>query len=69
MHPRAPKLLEDIHNAADFVKTSTHGVALEQFQQHRLLRQAVERSRQRGAWLAGADCSGIALAQTWGHKL
>ena len=44
MHPRAPKLLEDIRNAADFVKTSTHGVALEQFKQDRLLRQAVERN-------------------------
>ena len=44
MHPRAPKLLEDIRNAADFVKTSTHGVALTQFKQDRLLRQAVERN-------------------------
>ena len=44
MHPRAPKLLEDIRSAADFVKTATHGVALEQFKQDRLLRQAVERN-------------------------
>lgn len=44
MHPRAPKLLEDIRNAADFVKTATQGVALEQFKQDRLLRQAVERN-------------------------
>ncbi len=44
MHPRAPKLLEDIRNAADFVKTVTHGVAAEQFKQDRLLRQAVERN-------------------------
>ena len=44
MHPRAPKLLEDIRNAADFVKTATLGVALEQFKQDRLLRQAVERN-------------------------
>ena len=29
MHPRAPKLLEDIRSAADFVKAATHGVALE----------------------------------------
>ncbi len=44
MHPRAPKLLEDIRNAADFVKTSTQGVGLEQFRQDRLLRQAIERN-------------------------
>lgn len=44
MHPRAPKLLEDIRSAADFVKTATHGVVLEQFKQDRLLRQAVERN-------------------------
>ena len=44
MHPRAPKLLEDIRSAADFVKAATQGLAQEQFQQDRLLRQAVERS-------------------------
>ena len=44
MHPRAPKLLEDIRNAADFVKTATEGVALHQFTQNRMLRQAVERN-------------------------
>ena len=44
MHLRAPKLLEDIRSAADFVKTVTHGVAPEQFNQDRLLRQAVERN-------------------------
>ncbi len=44
MHPRAPKLLEDIRSAADFVKTATAGVALPRFKQDRLLRQAVERN-------------------------
>ena len=44
MHPRAPKLLEDIRSAADFVKTATQGVPLEQFKLDRLLRQAVERN-------------------------
>ena len=44
MHPRAPKLLEDIRNAADFVRTATQGVTLEQFKQDRMLRQAVERN-------------------------
>ena len=44
MHPRVPKLLEDIRNAADFVKTETEGISLDQFRQNRLLRQAVERN-------------------------
>lgn len=44
MHPRAPKLLEDIRNAADFVRTVTRGVDLERFKKDRLLRQAVERN-------------------------
>ena len=44
MHPRAPKLLEDVRNAADFVRTVTRAVDLEQFKQDRLLRQAVERN-------------------------
>ncbi|MBC7705249.1 MAG: DUF86 domain-containing protein [Rhodoferax sp.] len=44
MHPRAPKLLEDIRSAADFVKAVTQRVSLEQFKQDRLLRQAVERN-------------------------
>lgn len=44
MHLRAPKLLEDIRNAADFIRTETDGVVLEQFKQNRLLRQAVERN-------------------------
>lgn len=29
MHPRAPKLLEDIRNAADFVKTVTGGAIMD----------------------------------------
>ena len=44
MHPRAPKLLEDIRNAAEFVKTATQGLTLSQFQQDRIFRQAVERN-------------------------
>jgi uncharacterized protein with HEPN domain len=44
MHARAPKLLEDIRNAAEFVKTTTQGLSLEQFKQDRILRQAVERN-------------------------
>ena len=44
MHPRSPKLLEDIRDAAAFIKASTLGSEAEQFRQNRLLRQAVERN-------------------------
>lgn len=44
MHLRAPKLLEDIRSAADFIKTATDGLGLHQFKQDRMLRQAVERN-------------------------
>ena len=44
MHLRTPKLLEDIRNAAEFVKAQTDGLTLEQFKESRLLRQAVERN-------------------------
>lgn len=44
MHLRAPKLLEDIRYAADFVKTATLGLSLVDFNSNRLLRQAVERN-------------------------
>jgi uncharacterized protein with HEPN domain len=44
MQPRAPKLLEDIRSAADFVRAQTQGLTLQAFQSNRLLRQAVERN-------------------------
>ena len=44
MQPRSPKLLEDIRDAASFVKEVTAGIEFEKFQQDRLLRQAVERN-------------------------
>ena len=44
MQLRAPKLLEDIRSAADFVRVATQRVALEQFKQDRLMRPAVERN-------------------------
>ena len=44
MHPRAPKLLEDIRSAAEFVKSATDGLVLQEFKQNRMLRQAVERN-------------------------
>lgn len=44
MHPRSPKLLEDIRDAASFVKSVTEGVDPNRFREDRLLRQAVERN-------------------------
>ena len=44
MHPRAPKLLEDIRSAAEFVKSATDGLVLQEFKQNRMLRQAVARN-------------------------
>ena len=44
MHPRSPKLLEDIRDAASYVQEVTAGIEFEKFQQDRLLRQAVERN-------------------------
>ena len=44
MHSRAPKLLEDIRSAAEFVRTATQGVSLDEFKRNQLLRQAVERN-------------------------
>ena len=44
MHPRSPKLLEDIRDAAAFIKASTLGSEAETFRRDRLLRQAVERN-------------------------
>jgi uncharacterized protein with HEPN domain len=44
MHPRSPKLLEDIRDAAAFIKASTLGSEAEAFRRNRLLRQAVERN-------------------------
>ena len=39
MHPRAPKLLEDIRSATEFVKSATDGLVLQEFKQNRMLRQ------------------------------
>ena len=44
MHPKTPKLLEDIRDASSFVLASTSDRTFEQFEQDRLLRQAVERN-------------------------
>jgi len=44
MQPKAPKLLEDIRDAAAFILQVTAGKSLEDFESDRLLRQAVERN-------------------------
>jgi hypothetical protein len=44
MHPNAPKLLEDIRDAAAFVVDSVRGLAQAEYEENRLLRQAVERN-------------------------
>ena len=44
MHPDAPKLLEDIRDAASFVCRSVEGLEQQEYEANRLLRQAVERN-------------------------
>lgn len=44
MHPRAPKLLEDIRDAAAFIGEVTRDRTLAQYGADRLLRQGVERN-------------------------
>lgn len=44
MHPRSPKLLDDIRDAAQFIREAAAGISLERYRSDRLLRQAVERS-------------------------
>lgn len=44
MHPRSPKLLEDIRDAAAFIGEVTAGLSLAQYSANRLLRHAVERN-------------------------
>lgn len=44
MHIRAPKWLDDIHDAAAFITEATQGRTLASYSADRLLRQAVERN-------------------------
>ena len=44
MQPRSARLLEDIRDAADFIRESAKGKALADYSGNRMLRQAVERN-------------------------
>jgi len=44
MQPRSPKLLEDIRDAAAFIRDSARGKSLDEYRRDRLLRQAIERN-------------------------
>jgi uncharacterized protein with HEPN domain len=44
MRPKAPKLLEDIRDAAAFIREAVRGKTLGDYQRDRLLRQAIERN-------------------------
>jgi uncharacterized protein with HEPN domain len=44
MQPRSPKLLEDIRDAATFIREVTQGKSLADYDRDRLLRQAIERN-------------------------
>ena len=44
MQAKSPKLLEDIRDAASFIREVTSGRTLEDYSRDRLLRQAVERN-------------------------
>lgn len=44
MQPKTPKLLEDIRDAAAFIREVARGKGLPDYQNDRLLRQAIERN-------------------------
>jgi uncharacterized protein with HEPN domain len=44
MHPRSPKLLEDIRDAAAFIREVVQGKSIDDYRKARILRQAVERN-------------------------
>ena len=44
MQPKTPKLLEDIRDAAAFIREATRGKTVEDYRRERLLRQAIERN-------------------------
>lgn len=44
MRPKSPKLLEDIRDAAAFIRDTAGGKTLEDYRGNRLLRHAIERN-------------------------
>lgn len=44
MQPKSPKLLEDIRDAAAFIREAVRGKTLDDYRRERLLRQAIERN-------------------------
>lgn len=44
MQPKTPKLLEDIRDAAAFIRESAHGLTGNDYQRNRMLRQSIERN-------------------------
>lgn len=44
MQPKTPKLLEDIRDAAAFIREVAQGKALDDYRRERMLRQAIERN-------------------------
>src|SRR5436853_7918679 len=44
MSPKTPKLLEDIRDAAAFIRETVRGKSLNDYQRDRVLRQAIERN-------------------------
>jgi uncharacterized protein with HEPN domain len=44
MQPKTPKLLEDIRDAAAFIREATRGKTVGDYRRERLLRQAIERN-------------------------
>ena len=44
MRPKSPKLLEDIRDAAAFIRDAARGKTIDDYRGNRLLRQAIERN-------------------------
>ena len=44
MQPKSPKLLEDIRDAAEFIREAAQGLTLDDYRDDRRLRNAVERN-------------------------
>lgn len=44
MHPKSPKLLDDVVRSCQFILEDTTGKTLESYENNRLMRQAVERN-------------------------